>query len=271
VKKIFFLLLYFLSLVSSALAMDLDLKGWQELSDKHFKVYHKSSIGDEMPRQILNKAEEYYTRIADRIGYGRYRNFWTWEDRVPIVYFPSQEEYRRATKQPEWSKGFSVSHLSSVTLRMIVTFKGQDSFLVGTLPHEISHLILHDFIGQDKDIPLWFDEGIAQLEEQREDRDYRTILARVVVSGHSLPFPYLQAIRPGMPMDQRQGSIFYAESLYIVDFLVKTYGKEAFINLCRGLRDGKSFEESLKSAYYPSLDSSAKLEDAWIKHMMQYL
>jgi hypothetical protein len=250
-------------------AFRIDLKGWQEINDKHFKVYYKTGLGDTSPRQILNKAEEYYSTIADRIGYERYQNFWTWEQRVPIIYFSSLDEYIKTTGQPRWSKGFSVSHLSSINSRMIVTFKGQDDFLTGTLPHEISHLILHDFIGAKGQIPLWFDEGTAQLEEQRDEQNYRSIFARLIANGHSFPLPILQSIRPGMPMNERDSSIFYAESLYIVDFLVKTYGKEDFINLCRILRDGKSFEEALKGAYYPSLDSSAKLQDEWIKYMMK--
>lgn len=268
-KQIFLILFLFLYLSTQAQALTINLKGWQEVSDKHFKIYFKSPTTDDVPRQILNKAEEYYTTIADRIGYARYQDFWTWEERVPIIYFPTQEEYAQTTGQPAWSKGFSVSHLASVNLRMIVTYKGQENFLTGTLPHEISHLILHDFIGPNRHIPLWFDEGVAQLEEDRNNQNYGPILARLIVNGQSMPFKLLQNVTPGAPLNSRQASIFYAESLYIVDFLVKTYGSEDFISLCRNLRDGKSFEDAFYSAYYPSLESSESLENAWIKYMMQ--
>ncbi len=252
-------------------ALTLNLSSWQQISDKHFKVYFKEEVGEGESRQILNKAEEYYSSIADRIGYTRYRNFWTWDERVPIVYFSSQKEYARITERPVWSKGFSVSHLASVNLRMIVTFKGQDDFLNSTLPHEISHLILHDFIGPKRIIPLWFDEGVAQLEEQREDQNNATILAHVVANGQSLPLVVLKNLTSAVQFDNRYASIFYAESLYIVDFLIKTYGKENFVKLCRSLRDDKKFEEALRSSYYPSIDSIEKLHDAWVKYMMQYL
>jgi hypothetical protein len=272
VKNIFLIFLCFFALkVDSQAALPIDLRGWEEISDKHFKVYYKHDTAGEVPRQILNKAEVYYSSIADHIGYARYQNFWTWEQRVPIVYFSSQEEYARTTGQPAWSKGFSVSHLASVNLRMIVTFKGQQDFLNSTLPHEISHLILHDFIGPNRSIPLWFDEGVAQLEEARNDEENYKIMGRLVSSGQSIPFAVLQNINSGTAFDYRQASIFYAESLYIVDFLVKTYGKEGFITLCRHLRDGKTFEESLRSAYYPALDSIVKLQDEWVKRMIQYL
>ncbi|MBF0490412.1 MAG: hypothetical protein HQL15_07295 [Candidatus Omnitrophica bacterium] len=270
-KKTFLIIVLLFSLHPNVEAFTLDLHGWEQISDKHFKVFYKQEAGEDSPRQILNRAEEYYSSIADRVGYERYQNFWTWDERVPIVYFSSQEEYARTTGQPIWSKGFSVSHLASVNLRMIVTFKGQDNFLTSTLPHEISHLILHDFIGPNRKIPLWFDEGVAQLEEQREDQNYEAILARVVASGQSMPLSFLQHVDQGTHLDYRYSSIFYAESLYIVDFLVKTYGKESFVNFCRYLRDGKSFEEALRSSYYPTIDSMDKLQDSWVKYMTQYL
>ena len=212
-----------------------------------------------------------FRSIAERLGYERYQNFWTWDQRVPIVYFSSQEEYTKTTGQSGWSKGFSISHLASVNLRMIITFQGQEDFLKTTLPHEIGHLILHDFIGSRRYIPSWLDEGVAQLEEERDDQNHRTILAHLIESGQSIPLLLLESSNPNVQINVRYASIFYAESLYIVDFLVKTYGKEGFINLCRNLRDGKSFEDSLKNAYYPSIDSMKKLQEKWFQYMMQFL
>jgi len=270
-KKIILITLLFLSQALNAYAITLNLKGWKEISDQHFKVLFKPEVDENIPREVLNKAEGYYSTIADCIGYERYQNFWTWDNMVPIVYFSSQEEYAQQTGQPAWSKGFAVSHLVSVNLRMIVTYQGQEDFLDTVLPHEISHLILHDFIGAHRYIPMWFDEGVAQLEEAREDLNHRNILSHLILDGKSIPLVMLQNPNPSVHNDATYGAIFYAESLYIVDFLVKTYGKESFINLCRNLRDGMSFEEALKSAYAPSLDSMLALQEKWIKYMMQYL
>ena len=271
VKKIILILFFCLMIKVEANAFTLDLRGWSQISDKHFKVVFKKGMSENVPRGILNKAEDYYSTIANRIGYERYQNFWTWDDRVPIVYFSSQEEFAKTTGRPAWSKGFSISHLSSVNFRMIVTYQGQEDFLKTTLPHEISHLILHDFIGANRYIPSWFDEGVAQLEEERDDQNHKTILANLVRSGQSIPLLILQNLNSNAQPDARYASIFYAESLYIVDFLVKTYGKEDFINLCRNLRNGKNFDEAFKSSYYPAVESMAALQDKWIQYMMHYL
>ena len=270
-RKLFLGLFFILVFKIDVCAFTIDLKGWDQIKDKHFKILFKTGQADNFPREILSKAEAYYSVIADRIGYGRYQNFWTWDERVPIYLFSSQDEYIKTTGRPIWSKGFAVSHLTSVNQRMIVTYKGQEDFLVSTLPHEISHLILHDFIGPQHFVPVWFDEGVAQFEEQRDDQDHRSILAGLIRSGQSLPIVFLQNPGTVVQMNSRYASIFYAESLYIVDFLVKTYGKESFINLCRNLRDGLNFEEALKKAYYPGLDSLGALQEKWVQYMMQYL
>ena len=270
-RKLFLVLFYIIVFKTNIYAFTIDLKEWNQINDKHFKVLFKAGQIDNVPREVLNRAENYYTNIADRIGYERYQNFWTWDERVPIYLFSSQEEYIKTTGRPVWSKGFAVSHLSLVSQRIIVTYKGQEDFLDSTLPHEISHLILHDFIGLQRSIPAWFDEGVAQLEERRDDQDHRSILAGVIQSGQSIPILLLQNPKATAEFNSRYASIFYAESLYIVDFLVKTYGKESFIKLCRNLRDGRSFEEALKKAYYPGIDSLGALQEKWVQYMMQYL
>ncbi len=263
---IFFLLLHSFK----ADAFNLDLKGWKQISGTHFKVIFKDGMTDDVPREILNKAEEYYRSIADRIGYARYQKFWTWDERVPIVLFSSQEEFIKTTGRPLWSKGFAISHLSSINQRMIVTYKDQDDFLKSTLPHEIGHLILHDFIGSKHSIPAWFDEGVAQMEEREwDDQDHRLILSRLIQGGQGVSIVTLQNPSALVQLSSLDASIFYAESLYIVDFLVKTYGKESFVNLCRNLRDGKGFEQALKSSY-PSIDSVVALQDKWFQYMRQY-
>ncbi|MBF0512190.1 MAG: hypothetical protein HQL13_07690, partial [Candidatus Omnitrophica bacterium] len=50
-----------------------------------------------------------------------------------------------------------------------------------------------------------------------------------------------------------------------------TYGKDAFKEICRRLRDGNGFEQAVKSAYYPTLDSMKSLQDKWFEYAKQYL
>ena len=134
----------------------------------HFIVWYSSDESSSWARSILRAAEAYYRRIADNINYSRYRNFWTWDERVNIVVYQSKETFLKMTNQPAWSIGGAFREETLLKTKMIVTFKQEEGFFDGILPHEISHLILGDFIGFEKTIPLWFNEGVAQLQERRK-------------------------------------------------------------------------------------------------------
>ncbi len=269
-RHVSFILAVLLFACSNAHALELDLKAsqWSQIKGKHFTIFYPSSEEDAAAQTILRKAEEYYGAVADRVGYARYKNFWTWEDRVQVIYFADQAAFAKAMGQPPWAKAFSFTHTGNFNLRMIVSFKGQDNFLNTILPHEIGHLVMHDLMGGGR-IPLWFDEGVAQLNEERVDEQYRPVMARLAEMGKVVPFALLDGYTLKGQTDAMQVTIFYAESLYIVDFLIKTYGNDAFRELCRLLRDGRTFEEALKVAYYPTLDSMAVFEDKWVKYMAQ--
>lgn len=256
--------------LSHAFKVDLNAKDWRQVKGKHFTVVYVAADGDQEPLAILRRAEEYYTSIADRIGYARTNDFWTWDERVPIVYFSSREKFAGATGQPPWSEGFSVTHKAGLNFRMIISFRGQEHFLDSILPHEISHLILHDFMGKSQ-APVWFDEGIAQLEERGKIDEHRQVMAQLVSLDRTIPLESLENFNLKEVTDDRQVEIFYAESLYIVDFLIKTYGKAAFQKLCRQLRDGRTFEEALKSAYYPTIGSMSGLQDKWRAYMLNFI
>ncbi len=245
--------------------------GWQALKGDHFVVLYPSSSDEELAHEILDHAENDYTGIADDIGYARYQNFWTWNNRVKIILFDDQASYSEQTGQPPWSQGFASIHSDLFKSRIIVTFKDQPSFTQVLLPHEITHLILHDFIGFDRTFPRFFDEGVAQLEQKDDSLSHMDILAGMISQGVIIPLPdLLHYDLLAHRDDARSVEIFYVESLYIVDFLVKTYGKDAFKELCRLMRDGKDFEQALKEAYYPTIDSMQTLQEKWSAYAKQF-
>ncbi|MBN1913123.1 MAG: hypothetical protein JW788_01845, partial [Candidatus Omnitrophica bacterium] len=70
---------------------------WKKISGEHFIIYYAQN--DEFARELLHKAESYYRKIASDLGYARYSKFWTWDNRVNIYVYPTQEEYLAATGQ----------------------------------------------------------------------------------------------------------------------------------------------------------------------------
>ncbi len=201
---------------------------WQVKKSTHFKVYYRSDPENYVD-DVLEKAEEYYDTITENLGFRRF-NFWTWDNACTINLYSSREDYLVSTKQPEWSGGSA-----NVRKRRIDTFFYAKGFLETTLPHEMTHLIFREFVGYDRWLPLWLDEGIACSQEK--DGGQYTAIARVLVkTSMFIQLDKLTEItKPGLFMPE----VFYAESAAVVRFLMQEYGKEKFIDFCRALRDNK--------------------------------
>jgi len=274
-KYSFLIVMMFFGLMSKAwggIDAGFDPPGWSKFDGEHFTVLCPPHGDEDNAHAVLDHAEEYYRNIADDIGYARYQNFWTWGNKVKIILFGDQESYSRETGQPPWSQGFAFIYSELFRSRIIVSYKDQPNFVEVILPHEITHLILHDLIGTDRPIPRFFDEGIAQLEQKDDSLNHMDVVSRMIIGGKIIPLNELLAYDLAAHKNDAQAvSIFYVESLYITDFLVKTYGKDAFKELCRRLRDGADFETSLKASYYPTIDSMQALQDKWTEYAKQYL
>ncbi len=239
-------------------------KSFKQQSGKHFIVYFDDTIDDAWAHDVLNQAEKYYDTIAETIGYARYQNFWTWDERVKIVVYANQKDFMDQTHQPSWSTGFVVRDYKLFSSRVIISYLQEQDFLTNVLPHEISHLILRDFIGFDQKIPLWFDEGIAQFFENGRREEAYKVMKLLVKNDKALPI--IDLFNKDIHAEKEDWKVlqFYAQSVSVVDFLISKYGSESFGELCRSLKDGDEFEDALKKTYNPSLDSAQTLEQKWL-------
>ena len=138
-------------------------------------------------KKVLRKAEEYYKKIGSQIGYARYSDFWTWDERVKIIMYHDQIEFMKETGHPNWLSGYSSRDEYLLHSKVIVTYKQEADFFTGFLPHEISHLILGDFLHPYR-VPLWFDEGVAQLQEINKSAMSNSMMKVLVRKGQHIPF-----------------------------------------------------------------------------------
>ena len=257
-----FIILLVLCAGSSALA-----ESWQQAKGKHFIVYFEQKQDEESAKAVLREAEKYYDRISRLIGYARYSDYWTWEERVRILVFKDQDSFMKKTHQPPWSMGYADRDSALFSSRVIVTFNQEQGFLLGLLPHEIGHLILRDFVGFATFLPLWFEEGVAQLEEIYQKENARKIMKKLARKNQYIPLRTLANWDVRSEQDPEKAAVFYAQSVSVVDFLMRHYGSTAFANLCRRLKGEMSFEEVLASTYGQKLKSLEDLERSWVNDL----
>jgi len=276
-KKIFlfFLFLLFFSNCFS--------QNWQELKGEHFIVYFNQD--EKFAQDLLDKAEVYYRRIALDLGYPRYKEFWTWEKRVKIYIYPDQTSFLKATNQPSWSYG-----MADYTNKQIVSFQGSKDFLDSILPHEIAHLIFRDFVGFKGEIPLWLDEGVAQWEEENKREYMKKKIKELYNKDALLSLENMMKLDiRRLPKEERvyihstttkkgeRGVLFlslenlvstyYLQAVSLVGFLIEKYGSERFAVFCRELRDGKTIDSALKSAYPDYIQNISDLERRWREYL----
>lgn len=245
-----------------------DFSKWQTTKGEHFVVYFFNKEHASVASHVLTKSEEYYDKVAYQIGYARYSDFWAWEDRVKIFLFPDRESFVMTTGQKPWSKGYAVRDSKLFESRAIVTYSQEEGFIDNLLPHEIAHLIVKDFIGFERSLPLWFDEGIAQQQEKPDAAETEAMI-RLAKSGQFIPFDVFQTADIRQETDEFKVAVFYAQSRSVIEFLIRVYGQEAFQRLCVNLRDGMDFNEALKNAYPAIIDSVLTLGEKWANDMQQ--
>ncbi len=235
---------------------------WQEIKGDHFIVYYG---GDQVfARDALRKAEVYYNRIADDLGYARHSNFWQWENRARIMIYPTEKQFQEASGEPAWSKG-----TADYSQKQILTFAWSGDFLESLLPHEIAHLVFRDFVGFKGEVPLWLDEGVAQYEEPKKRALARRYGSLLLQKQKMLPFVDMGSVHLSEWQEEETVQFFYMQSLSVVEFLLKRHGAISFAGFCRELRDGKSLDEALLVSYPGRIGGLEDLQSQWIKYVME--
>lgn len=258
---------------------------WQKLKGEHFVVHFTPEQDRKFAREVLDKAESYYRHIASDLGYPRYSEFWTWDKRVNIYIYADHASFLAATGQPRWSQG-----MADYRNKRIVSFFWSKGFLESLLPHEMAHLIFRDFVGFEGEIPLWLDEGVAQWAEEAKRREMDFAVKQLFKKDALLSLEDMMKldiryitekdrvyIRSTRTKEGDKGVVFlsgdnlintyYLQSFSVVSFLINKYGSERFADFCRQLRDGKTIEGALKSAYPEHMRSFNELESMWREYL----
>jgi hypothetical protein len=234
-------------------------EGWKTEKSTHFIIYYKNAPGDFI-RQLIEKSEDYYNKIADDLGFRRF-DFWLWDNRAKIYIYDDAEDYQSATGQPSWSQGAALP-----LAKIIQSYPYAQGFFQVTLPHEMGHIIFREFIGFDNYvIPLWLDEGVASYQQKIKYLKASEVIKKAVDDGEFITLQSLANFNPQSTTANKLVQLFYAEAFSIVDFLIKEFGKDRFVIFCQNLRDKMRLERAI-AATYP-FSNIQELGQAWQKHI----
>lgn len=257
-KTWIFFLLWFLCATPSARAGDF-------LAEKstHFIIYYDKGVSKDFVRTVIDYSERYYNELTQKLGLVRF-DYWTWDERAKIYLYPDQETYMRQSGQPGWSGGVAAYEQKSIW-----TFPREAGFFDSLLPHEIGHIILREAIGSRR-VPLWFEEGIASYLEQAKRYGAEKIVLNAMRDQSFVPFKDLSAINGSSLQMVGDASLFYAESVSLVSYLIDKFGVERFSYLLRKIKDGMAFDDALAYAFF-DIRSESDLGKFWEEHLRKKL
>ena len=244
------------------LACTIYAQDWKEEKGRHFIVCYMEN--EERAKGIAVRAETYYTDIMDELGFKRYDEFWLWEKRVHIKVYPDTQAFQLATGSPKWAIGEA-----DYANRTISGAADEKEFLDTLLPHEMTHLMLRDFMGFGIEIPLWLDEGVATWIAKDRRKDAMPMCVRMMKAHCLVPVIQLVVMNVGQETTTDRAKQFYAESTSLVDYLMTSFGSERFDVFCRALRDGTKTEDCLKKAYGSDCATFSQLETGWLQWLTQ--
>jgi len=247
-KRLFFFVL--LSLILS-LPEVLPAASWLELRSPHFIMRYQEPE-HKMASFLLQRAEE--TREACRQTIGS----------VPpspcLIYLaPSREAFQAAQpagEPPSWSVGTAYPALNLIILRSPRGMKGGGIDIEQVLRHEYAHLALATAL-KGNEAPRWLAEGFAMLQSREWNLSWTYTLSRGVLTKGLIS---LEQLSHGLPEDEYQAELAYAEYFSFVSYIKTELGPEALPRLIRGLSYGLDTETAVRQATGLGLED---LERRW--------
>lgn len=248
-RVLFFI--FFVFFLGAFFSYSFSQDSWNQKKSKHFIIYYQN-VPDYYIYDLAEKAEDDYSKITDYLGYKGF-DFWTWDNRCKIYIYKNRQDYLDATGSAQWSR----AHVD-VKNKRINSYYARDIFYDIILPHELGHIIFRAFIGFDKRLPLCLDEGIACNQEA--DYSARLRLARQLVK-RNMHIPFSQLLSAGK-RELANPAIFYSQCASMVDFLITEFGPRRFTTLCRRIRDGDGWKNSLLKIY--QFDNLEDFQQRWL-------
>ncbi len=230
---------------------------WQEQKSTHFIVYFQKGVPADYVQNTINTAEKAYDRLGDKLKLRRF-DYWTWENRAKIYIYASKDTYLEGSGREEWSGG-SVD----IDKKTIKCFPSQQDFFDRVLPHELTHIVFREYVGNETDLPLWLDEGMACSSEERYYQRYIVSACSLFKQDMILNLNTLNQINHSSLSAPIR---FYVSSVALVYYLWEKFGAEDFRKMCFLMREkGYTIEEALLEVYpFKTLD---ELDAAWFAYL----
>ena len=218
---------------------------WRALQTAHFDVYYyerdAAPGGRVLAEFAAEAAEEAYLEVAALFGTDVAR-------RIPLVVYPTHADFAvtNVAELPVYSEGIGgVTELFKN--RIAIPFTGDWRDFRRVVHHELVHAVINDLYyggsiqslirnGNRLQIPLWFNEGLAEYSAQGWDTQSDMYVREAILEDRLPDIPRLS------------GYFAYRGGQGVWDFVAQEYGREKITEILDRIRLGRSVDGAFRRA-----------------------
>jgi len=228
---------------------------WFYIQTDHFDIYF-SEGGEKIAEFTAVAAESAYTSISKTFRYQLV-------NRVPIIVTNSHNDFQQSNVVSEYLEEGVGGVTELFKNRVLIPFEGNYAQFRHVIHHELVHAVINDmFYGGSiqsiiannitLQLPLWFNEGLAEYEAQRWETNSDMFLRDATVHEY-LP-----------PISRLYGYFAYRGGQSIWWYIANKYGHQKIGDILNRIKSTRSVEAGFRGAIGLGLD---ELNERWQKEM----
>jgi Tol biopolymer transport system component len=226
---------------------------WYFIQSVHFDVYF-SQGGKELAEVAADIAESSYYSISKSFRYQI-------PDRIPLIIYNSHNDFQQTNVVSEYMEEGIGGVTELFKNRVVIPFEGDYKKFRHVIHHELVHAVLNEmFYGGSLQsiisnnitlqLPLWFNEGLAEYEALKWDTDSDMFLRDAAVH------EYLPKI------DQLYGYFAYRGGQSVWNYIAAKYGEQKISEILTRIKGSRSVDQGLRSSIGLNVE---ELSDRWQK------
>ncbi|MDP2919064.1 MAG: peptidase MA family metallohydrolase [Dehalococcoidia bacterium] len=210
---------------------------WQKLTQGLITVFWYEG-GDTFAREIMTAAQDAASRLQQDTG------AFLKEPVRLYIYASSQDLLGSMIFPQEWTGGVAFTRYGAISIgisSLNLTWGKR------AIAHELTHLVTNQMtLNPYNELPVWLEEGIAMVNEGPLQSAFNQVLAQAISNNKLIS---LQTLASPFSSFAEQSYLSYAESYSVVDYLIRTYGKDKMFALLETFRQGSTYDGALNKVY----------------------
>jgi len=225
---------------------------WQAITADMITIYWYEG-SQSFAQEILTIAQDAVARLATDTG------AYLKEPVRLYIYAGTNDLLGSMIYPQEWTGGVAFTRYSCIAIGISTL---NLSWGEGAIAHELTHLVTNQMtLNPYNEIPVWLDEGLAMITEGPMQLAFRSALNNAIKNNKLIS---VQTLASPFSALTDISYLSYAESYSIVDYLIRTFGKDKMFQLLDTFRQGSTYDGALLEVY--GFDTSG-LNTAWQKSL----